>query len=126
MNPDRMRVLLVEDNADNRYLATLLLEAEGYTVRTARNGAEAVVSARSESYAFALVDIQLPDLDGFEVTRQIRAMRPGLPVVAVSAFAMPADRRRAREAGCCGYVEKPVDADRFVADVRRLANSAAA
>jgi CheY-like chemotaxis protein len=123
MSSPRHRVLLVEDNPDNQYLATLLLEQEGYEVVAVPTGQAALETLGNESFMFVLLDLQLPDLDGYEVVRQIRG-NPRLrdmPVIAVSAFAMAADRRNAYAAGCTGYLEKPIDADAFVAQVRCLA-----
>ena len=116
------RVLVVEDNPENLYLATILLQGEGYEVKAAINGRDAIAVARQESFAFALLDLQLPDIDGFEVARQIRERLSAaeLPIIAVTAFAMAADRRKALAAGCTGYLEKPIDADSFVAEVRCL------
>lgn len=125
MNHRSQRVLLVEDNADNQYLVSVLLDEEGYRVVPVSSGAAALERLRTEDFAFVLLDLQLPDVDGFEVASRIRA-NPAwrdLPVIAVSAFAMPADRRRAFEAGCTGYLEKPIDADAFVAQVRCLAGT---
>jgi len=117
------RVLLVEDNADNRYLATLLFEAEGYEVTAVVNGADALAAiAEDDNIALVLLDLQLPDIDGFEIARRIhrRASTAQLPIIAVSAFAQAKDRRRAFAAGCAGYIEKPINADSFVAQVRCL------
>jgi CheY-like chemotaxis protein len=115
--------LVVEDNPDNRYLATVLLEAEGFEVCPAVDAASALACLEVGTFAFILLDLQLPDIDGFEVARRVRA-RPAwarLPIIAVSAFARGTDRRRAQEAGCTGYIEKPIDADYFVAQVRCFA-----
>lgn len=125
MNQSLRRVLLVEDNADNEYLVSVLLDQEGYEVMAVSSGAAALARLEAEDFAFVLLDLQLPDIDGFEVASRIRA-NPAwrdLPVIAVSAFAMPADRRRAFDAGCTGYLEKPIDADAFVAQVRCLAGT---
>lgn len=125
MNHDGRRVLLVEDNPDNRYLASVLLEQEGYVVVPASSGHDALTLLAADRFAFALLDLQLPDMDGFELAARIRRnpVWKDLPLIAVSAFAMPADRRRAFEAGCTGYLEKPIDADAFVAQVRCLAGA---
>jgi two-component system, cell cycle response regulator DivK len=123
MTTEPRRALLVEDNADNRYLATLLLEHEGFNVRSAVNGAEALAAVAEEKFCVVLLDLQLPDFDGFEVARRIRETVPGneLPIVAVSAFASVSDRKRAFAAGCNGYLEKPIEAESFVAQVLCLA-----
>lgn len=115
-------VLVVEDNAGSRRLATLLLEAEGYAVTAVAGGADALARAGGD-FEFVLLDLQLPGIDGFEVARRIRAIRPGaeLPIIAVSAFVMPSERSRAFAAGCTGFLEKPIDADVFVAQLRCVA-----
>jgi two-component system, cell cycle response regulator DivK len=119
MIPDPKRVLLVEDNSDNRYLSSVLLESAGFTVRCATTGSEALAAVAEEVFSMVLLDLQLPDVDGFEVARQIRTMAKGkdLPIIAVSAFAQATDRKRAFAAGCTGYLEKPIDAETFVAQV---------
>lgn len=116
------RVLLVEDNDDNRYLARVLLEAEGLEVVEVPDGVSAVDLARAETFDLVLLDLQLPGMDGFEVARQIRrGSSCDAPIIAVSAFAMSSDRRRAFAAGCVGYIEKPIEADNFVPRLRALA-----
>lgn len=122
MNIECHRVLLVEDNPDNRYLASVLLQQEGYEVVLAASGQQALDLLAAGPFAFALLDLQLPDIDGFDLASRIHA-HPAckdLPLIAVSAFAMTADRRRAFAAGCTGFLEKPIDADAFVAQVRCL------
>jgi two-component system cell cycle response regulator DivK len=114
------KVLVVEDNPDNQYLVALLLDQESYVVRAVCNGKDALQAIEEETFAFVLLDLQLPDLDGFSVARKIRERFAAieLPIIAVSAFAMVTDRKRAFEAGCNGYLEKPIDAESFVAQVR--------
>jgi two-component system, cell cycle response regulator DivK len=123
MNEPGKRVLLVEDNLENQYLTTLLLEGEGYTVTVAGNGLDAVQAASEGDFDFILLDLQLPDIDGFEVARRVRGPGAGkqIPIIAVSAFARGSERRQAYAAGCTGYLEKPIDADCFVAQVQCLA-----
>lgn len=114
------RILLVEDNADNRLLTTLLFEGNGFEVVSAVSGADGIDAARQSDFALVLLDLQLPDIDGFEVARRLREHYSAekLPIIAVSAFALPQDRRRAFAAGCTGYLEKPIDPDAFVGQVR--------
>ena len=125
MSRPTRRVLVVEDNPDNRYLASVLLEQEGYEVVAVASGDAALARLGGDEFAFVLLDLQLPDTDGFELAARIRenADWKDLPLIAVSAFAMPEDRRRAFAAGCTGYLEKPIDADAFVAQVRCLAGA---
>jgi two-component system, cell cycle response regulator DivK len=114
-------VLLIEDNEQNRYLVTFLLEQSGFTVRAFADGAGGIEAARSETPALILLDIQLPLMDGYAVARALRkydALR-STPIVAVTSYAMPGDREKALEAGCTGYIEKPINPETFVAEVER-------
>ena len=114
------RVLLVEDNDNNRFLARTLLQREGYEVIEALNGLDALAKARTCRPALILLDIQLPEMDGYEVLREIRN-DPALtrvPVVAVTAFAMEGQRHKALAAGFSGYIEKPIEVTRFAAQIK--------
>jgi len=113
------RILLVEDNEQNRYLATFLLENAGFKVVHAPDGHAAIKSAAAERPDIILMDIQLPRMDGYETARHIRAI-PGLektPLVAVTSYAMPNDRQRAVDLGFAGYIEKPIDPETFVSTI---------
>jgi CheY-like chemotaxis protein len=123
-----VRVLLVEDNEVNRYLAQFLLEHHGHTVICAMNGEEALAKARDERPDIVLMDIQMPVMDGYETTQRMKA-DPALcriPVVALTAYAMAADRERALQAGCVGHNEKPITAQTFVASIEQYLNPGAA
>jgi CheY-like chemotaxis protein len=115
------RILLIEDNEQNRYLATFLLTAGGYEVTHAPTGPAGIARARAERFDLVLLDIQLPGMDGYAVARELRelATMRGVPIVAVTSYAMSGDRERALAAGCDGYLEKPIDPATFVADVGR-------
>lgn len=118
-----MKILIIEDNEQNLYLARYLLEARGHDVHDAKDGIEGLAVARAERFDIILLDIQLPNMDGYEVARRLREM-PGcgtVPIVAVTSHAMPGDREQALAAGCDGYMEKPIDPDRFAADVESVA-----
>lgn len=115
-------VLLIEDNDNNRYLATFLLEAAGYRVVSAVDGREGFELAAQAQPALILLDIQLPEMDGYTVARRLKA-DPGvaaIPIIAVTSHAMTGDREAALAAGCSGYIEKPIDPDTFVATVRQF------
>jgi len=115
-------VLLIEDNEQNRYLVTFLLEHSGYTVAAYADGASGIAAAREVIPALVLLDIQLPGMDGYAVARALRqneALRQ-IPIVAVTSYAMPGDREKALEAGCNGYIEKPINPESFVAEVERV------
>ena len=107
-----VRVLLAEDNPVNRMLAVRLLEREGYRIKVTCDGREALAAFLADTFDIALVDIQMPEMDGFEVTASIRrheAQCGGhLPIVAMTAHAMKGDAEQCRAAGMDGYVSKPI------------------
>jgi two-component system, cell cycle response regulator DivK len=113
------KVLLVEDNEANRYLATFLLENSGFQVVHAANGIEAVKRAREQMPDIILMDIQMPEMDGYEAARLIRE-QPELaetPLIAVTSYAMVGDRDKAMKLGFVGYIEKPISTETFVAQI---------
>jgi two-component system, cell cycle response regulator DivK len=114
--------LLIEDNEQNRYLATFLLEKHGYSVVPASNGVTGIEFGLSFQPKGILLDIQLPGLDGYEVARALRrnASLDGVPIIAVTSYAMEGDREKAMAAGCDGYIEKPIDPETFVSEVEKL------
>lgn len=115
------KVLVVEDNEQNRYLMQFMLEKSGFNVLTAASGSEALVMALHEKPDLVLMDIQLPDTDGLAVTRQIRKSEIDgkIPIVAVTSFAMTGDREKALKAGCNGYIEKPINPETFLDEINR-------
>lgn len=119
--------LLIEDNDQNRYLVTYLLESAGWHVLHAADGPAGVRLAAEHAVDLVLLDIQLPGLDGYAVARQLRQLDnvAEVPIVAVTSFAMAGDRTRALEAGCTHYVEKPIDPAVFVATVESCLPGAA-
>ncbi len=115
----KTRILLIEDNEQNRYLATFLLENHGYSVTCAIDGPQGIKMAREMIPDMILLDIQLPSMDGYAVAKSLRA-EPALdkvPIVAVTSYAMPGDREKALDAGCNGYIEKPINPDTFVEEI---------
>ncbi len=115
-------VLLIEDNEQNRYLATFLLERHGYRIIAAHDGPAGLALAAAAAPALVLLDIQLPGMDGYAVARALRAL-PALhavPIIAVTSYAMVGDREKCLAAGCNGYIEKPINPDTFVAEIERL------
>ena len=114
-------VLVVEDNALNLKLIRAVLEHAGFTVVVAASGEEGVDVATRGGLDLVLMDLQLPGIDGTEAMRRIRAHPGGreLPVVAVTAFAMPADREQVSSAGFDGYIEKPISTRALPEIVRR-------
>ena len=118
--PRGQTVLVVEDNPVNRKLARNVLRARGYRVLEADTGEEGIELARRERPHLILMDLQLPGLDGMEATRRLKAdpTTRDIPVVALSAHAQEADEARAREAGCAGYIAKPIRLSRFPQQVK--------
>ncbi|MFN2377508.1 MAG: response regulator [Candidatus Binatia bacterium] len=115
----KAKVLLIEDNEANRYLASFLLESAGFEVTQASSGAAGIEVAQRCTPDLILLDIQLPTMDGYAVARHLRT-NPNLgrvPIVAVTSYAMVGDREKAMASGCDGYLEKPIDPVTFVADV---------
>jgi two-component system, cell cycle response regulator DivK len=119
----RGRVLVVEDEEETRLAYRAILEQAGWTVDEAVSGDEAVERAALRPPALMLVDIAIPGLDGWETTRRVKSgpASPPIAVLAVTGHALDEDRQRAREAGCDGYLVKPVTADQLLAAVARLA-----
>lgn len=114
------RILLVEDNRLNRYLATYLMEKAGFSVVQAADGRTAVALAESEQPSLVLMDLQMPEMDGYEAAQRIHAL-PGmaqLPIVAVTSYAMTSDREKALRAGFAGYIEKPIATDTFIRQIQ--------
>jgi protein-histidine pros-kinase len=115
------RVLLAEDNRVNRLLATRMLERAGYTVTAATTGREVLDLVASHDFDVILMDVQMPEMDGFDATRAIRAGeaagRRRHPIIAMTAHAMKGDRERCLSAGMDGYVAKPVRADQLLAAI---------
>jgi CheY-like chemotaxis protein len=106
-----VKILYIEDNEDNIYVVSRRLQRKGYEVLIARDGAEGLVQAKSRAPALILVDLGLPVIDGWEVTWQLRLApeTAAVPIIALSAHAMPEDRERALAAGCNDFIAKPVD-----------------
>ena len=114
------RILVIEDQEDNRAILRDLLTSAGFSVLEAVNGAEGVTKARSELPDLILMDIQMPIMDGYEATRRIKsdAATASIPIIAVTSYALSGDEVRAREAGCNGYVAKPFSPRQLLGQVR--------
>jgi two-component system, cell cycle response regulator DivK len=115
-------ILYVEDNSDNRKLVRRVLEVEGYEVVEAKDGFQAMECLESERIDLALMDINMPDMDGYTLTARIKAMPQfsKLPIVAVTANVMRGDRERSLQAGCDGYIQKPIDIDTLSQQIERF------
>lgn len=122
----RKTVLIVEDNELNMKLFHDLLEAHGYDIVGTRNGIEALELARRHRPDLILMDIQLPEVSGLEVTKWLKddpELRM-IPVVAVTAFAMKGDEERIRQGGCEAYLSKPISVAKFIDTVRQYVGAA--
>ncbi len=122
------KLLIVEDNDENWDMLSRRLQRRGYEVTRAADGAQAVDMARSEQPGLILMDMNLPVMDGWEATRQIRARPDGaaVPIIALTAHAMSGDREKALEAGCDDYHTKPVELPKLLAQIEALTGKAAA
>ena len=120
------RILLVEDNEMNRDMLSRRLARRGYAVEMAVDGPEGVAKALAGGYDLILMDMSLPEIDGWEATRRIRAEEAGrtVPIVALTAHAMAGDKEKALEAGCNDYDTKPVDLDRLLGKIQALTGGA--
>ena len=116
------RILVIEDTEDNRQIIRDLLSSVGYELIEAVDGLAGVALAQEERPDLILMDIQLPEIDGYEATRRIRAI-PELartPIIAVTSYALSGDEAKTREAGCDGYVAKPFSPRQLLAKVREF------
>jgi two-component system, cell cycle response regulator DivK len=109
----RPRILHVEDNSDNRMLVRRVLEAEGYEVVEAQSGIQALQTLFAQSIDLAPMDINMPDIDGYTLATLIRSTPrfAAIPILAMTANVMRGDRERSLDAGCDGYIQKPIDID---------------
>jgi two-component system cell cycle response regulator DivK len=115
-----VRILYIEDNPENFLLVRRILEAEGYSVLEATDGPSGLEVAAQMKPDLILLDINLPEIDGYDLARRFRNT-PGLeevPILAITANVMRGDRERTLEAGCDGYIQKPIEVDRLPEQVR--------
>jgi len=120
-------ILIIEDNEDNMVLISFIMEKAGYQVLKATRGEVGVAMAIEHLPSFIILDIQLPDIDGMEVARRIRASKVDgtIPIIAMTSYAMLGDREALLAAGCDGYIEKPIEVSRVVEQIRSIAGRAA-
>jgi two-component system cell cycle response regulator DivK len=119
------KILLVEDNEMNRDMLTRRLVRRGFSVLLAADGLQGVALARSESPDIILMDMSLPEMDGWEATRRLKAdcKTREIPVIALTAHAMAADRQKAMDAGCDEFRTKPIDFAGLIGCIGRLVNA---
>ncbi|HAF30396.1 MAG TPA: response regulator [Bacteroidales bacterium] len=115
------RVLIIEDNEDNMYMIRFILEKNGLQVITAETGMDGYEKAMHEKPDLILMDIQLPDINGIEVTKKIResGIANSIPILAISSYAMTGDREKALNAGCTGYIEKPINPETIMEEINK-------
>jgi CheY-like chemotaxis protein len=120
------KILLVEDNEMNRDMLSRRLQKRGYEVRMAMDGRQGVEMARAGGFDLILMDMSLPEIDGWEATRQLRAVPEtrAVPIIGLTAHAMAGDREKALEAGCNDYDTKPVELPRLLAKIEALLGGA--
>ncbi len=121
MNATAYHILLIEDTPMNMKMTTLVLEHAGFTVDGAANAHEALSAVADHDYDAIVLDVRLPDMEGLELVRRLRALpaTQNVPIVAISAWAMPEDSERALAACCDGYITKPIDVSRFADEIRQ-------
>ncbi|WP_334135647.1 response regulator [Tepidimonas sp.] len=119
-----LRVLVADDNALNLRLATRILREMGHSGVLVTDGHKALQALQAQTFDVALFDVTMPDMGGLEALAELRAWeragRPRTPVIMVTAYDLPEDRRRMLEAGADGYVAKPLDAERLAAELARV------
>ncbi len=117
-------ILYVEDNIDNRVLVRRILEADGFRVEEASSGHEAFEKLKTITPDLILMDINLPEVDGYTLTTTLKAqLTPNIPIIALTANVMKGDREKTLQAGCDGYIQKPIDVDALPSQVRSYLSS---
>lgn len=114
------KILIIEDNEQNMYMLTYLLESNNYTVFQSFSGPEGIALAKKTQPDIILLDIQLPEMDGYAVAHELRKNKElsSTPIIAVTSYAMTGDKEKAFEAGATGYIEKPIDPDTFISQMK--------
>jgi two-component system cell cycle response regulator DivK len=120
-------ILYVEDNRENRLLIRRVLQAEGYTVLEAANANQTIAQVNAQPIDLILMDINLPEIDGYTLTSRLKLLPKmhQVPVIALTANVMKGDRERTLEAGCDGYIQKPIDVDKIPQQIKYFLEEAA-
>lgn len=115
----KLKILIIEDNEQNMYMLTYLLESNNYEVFQSFSGREGIALAKKSKPDAILLDIQLPEMDGYSVARELRENKAlaQIPIIAVTSYAMTGDKEKAFESGATGYIEKPIDPDTFISQM---------
>ena len=122
----KSNILIIEDNEQNLYLVTFILEKYGYTVIPAHNGQAGIDIAKDNCPSLILLDIQLPVMDGYDVAKELRKiLGDTVPIIAITSYAMPGDREKALKAGCSDYITKPINPDTFMTNIEQYLSSQA-
>lgn len=119
------KILYVEDNVDNRVLVRRILMAEGYRVLEAQDAREALQVVQQQKPDLILMDINMPEIDGYTLTARLKGMTGlgSVPIIALTANVMRGDRERSLDAGCDGYIQKPIDVDQLPVQIKRFLNA---
>jgi len=120
------KALIIEDTEDNMELISFILEENGYQTLKAVTGEQGVEMTLLGRPDFVVLDIQLPDIDGYEVLKRIRSSEANgdIPIIAMTSYAMTGDKERLLEAGCNGYIEKPIDPRRVISQIKKVLGEA--
>src|SRR5512145_349691 len=121
MEEGSITILYVEDNPDNRMLIRRVLMSEDYIVEEASSASEALEKLKTLRPHLILMDINMPEMDGYTLTSKIRQLPSmgGIPIIALTANVMKGDREKSLEAGCDGYIQKPIDIDTIISQIQR-------
>ena len=115
----RRKILIVEDDIQSLYMLTFLLESNNYEVLQSNTGVDGIQKAKTYHPDAIILDIQLPEMDGYKVSRELKGNQQmkNIPIIVVTSFAMMGDRNKALEAGATGYIEKPINPDTFISQM---------
>lgn len=115
----RAKVLIIEDNEQNMYMISYLLENNNYEVIPVFNGIDGINKAKEVLPDIILLDIQLPEMNGYDIARELKKIESikDIPIITVTSYAMAGDKEKALDAGAIGYIEKPIDPDTFISQM---------
>jgi CheY-like chemotaxis protein len=115
----KKKVLIIEDNKQNMYMLSYLLESENYEIIQAFSGTTGIIAAKNNKPDIILLDIQLPEMDGYTVAVKLKEDEElrNVPIITVTSYAMPGDREKAIQSGAIGYIEKPINPDTFISQM---------